>query len=197
MDGNAPATPPPPPPPKDYFLGFNFAIDRQSAANLVALAQQAVAMRAKSVTICICSNGGAPDQALYAYEILSALPIPIHTHAIGSVQSAAMNLFMCGNRRTAAPGTTFLFHETVWNGVGASLRIDDLLGQTQAINQNDKWSHQLVAQRLSRPPKEVAKWFRGQQIRDTNFALKNGIIQSVQSLVVPPAAEFVQVAYKF
>jgi ATP-dependent protease ClpP protease subunit len=78
------ATPPPAPPiPKDYYLGFNYVLDRQSVTSLVALVQQAVGLNGKSVTICITSNGGAPDQALYAYEALTALAIPVHTHAIG------------------------------------------------------------------------------------------------------------------
>jgi ATP-dependent Clp protease protease subunit len=110
MNGN-----PPPPIPKDYYLGFNYALDRQFITNLVALVQQAVALKGKSVTICMTSNGGAPDQALYAYEIFAALNIPIYTRAIGSVQSAAMILFMSGIWRTASPGANFLFHDTVWN----------------------------------------------------------------------------------
>jgi ATP-dependent protease ClpP protease subunit len=86
--------------PKDYYIGFNYVFDRQSAANLVALLQQAVTLQASSVTICISSNGGAPDQALYVYDIMKALPLTVNTHAISSVQSAALIVFMAGQRRT-------------------------------------------------------------------------------------------------
>ena len=193
-----PEVQPPAPVPKNYYLGFNLNLDRQAIMNLLTLAQQAVGLRAKSVTICMTSTGGAPDQGLYAYEILSALPIPIFTHAIGTVQSAALTLFMAGERRTASPGTNFLFHETVFNPGGAlPLRFDDLMGQAEAIEQNDRWSHQLMAKLLSKPIDEVAGWYRGQSMRDAEFALKNGVIQEVCQLVVPPDAEFVQVGYKF
>jgi ATP-dependent protease ClpP protease subunit len=189
---------PPPPTPKDYYLGFNYILDRQSVTGLVALVQQALSLNGKSVTICITSSGGAPDQALYAYEALTALPISVHTHAIGSVQSAAMILFMCGERRTSSPGANFLFHDTVFNpGAGSLLRYEDLIGHAGAIQQNDQWSHQLIAEKLNRPVKEVAEWFYGQNPRDTEFALNNGIISAVQPLIVPATAEFVQVAYKF
>jgi ATP-dependent protease ClpP protease subunit len=183
---------------KHYYLGFNYAIDRQAITNLLAAAQQAVSLNALSVTILLTSNGGAPDQALYAYEILTALPIPLHTHAIGSVQSAAMTLFMAGERRTASPGANFLFHDTVLNtGAAALLRYDDLIGHAAAIVQNDAWSHELIARELNRPVEEVAKWFVGQHPRDTKFALENGVIQNVEALVIAPQAEFVQVSYKF
>jgi ATP-dependent Clp protease protease subunit len=187
-----------PPIPKDYFLGFSYMLDRQSTQNLLSLAQMAVNVNAKSITICITSNGGAPDQALYAYEVLTALPVPIYTHAIGTVQSAAVILFMSGSQRYASPGTNFLFHETVFNpGVATPSRFEDLVGQADAIQHNDSWSIALVAQRTGRTEKEVAEWFKGQQIRDTDFALKNGIIEQIRSLSIPKTAEFAQVAYKF
>jgi ATP-dependent protease ClpP protease subunit len=185
-------------PPKDYYLGFNYALDRQSAANLVALAQQAVSLKAKSITICLTSNGGAPDQALYVYDVLKALPVPVHTHAIGAVQSAAMTVLMVGERRTASPGASFLFHDTVLNtGAPTAFRLEDLVGHAKAVENNDKWSHQLIAEILKRPPEEIAKWFDGQHPRDTQFALDNGIVQAVAPLTISPAAEFAQVGYKF
>jgi hypothetical protein len=57
MDGNAPTLIP-----KDYYLGFNFSIDRQSATNLIAFAQQAVSVRGKSVTVCFTSIGVARNR---------------------------------------------------------------------------------------------------------------------------------------
>jgi ATP-dependent protease ClpP protease subunit len=182
---------------KDYFFGFNHLLDRQSVGNLVALAQQAIALNARSVTICMTSTGGAPDQGLYAFEILSALPIAIHTHAIGTVQSAAIPLFMSGIRRTASPGANFLFHETLFSGDSALLRLDDLVGHAQAIEQSNVCSQRLVAKTLGKPVEEIAKWFIGQNIRDTQFALDNKIIEKIEPLTLPPDAQFIQVAYRF
>ncbi|MEA2891420.1 MAG: hypothetical protein QOI05_2213 [Bradyrhizobium sp.] len=183
--------------PKDYYLGFNHELDRQSVSNLVALAQQALALHAKSITICISSVGGALDQGLYAYEILTALPISVHTHAIGPVQSAAVPLFLCGTRRTASPGANFLFHETLFSSEGVPLSFDKLIGQAHAIDHSNKWSHHLIAKILDQPVETVAKWFIGQNIRDTQFALDNKIIEKVEPLIVPSDAQFVQVAYRF
>jgi ATP-dependent protease ClpP protease subunit len=183
--------------PKDYYLGFNHELDRQSVSNLVALVQQALALRARRVTICITSSGGAWDQGLYAYEILTALPISIHTHAVGQVQSAAMPLFLSGSRRTASPGANFLFHDALFHGDGMLLNFDKLTGEAQAIEHTNRLSHRLIAGILDRPVEDVAKWFIGQNIRDTGFALDNGIIEKVEPLVVPPDAQFVQVAYRF
>jgi ATP-dependent protease ClpP protease subunit len=190
VDENQPA-------PRDYYLGFNHELDRQSVSNLVALVQQALALRARRVTICITSSGGALDQGLYAYEILAALPISIHTHAIGQVRSAAMPLFLSGSRRTASPGANFLFHDALFHGDGMLLDHDKLAGEARAIEHSNRLSHRLIAGVLARPVEDVAQWFIGQTLRDTEFALGNGIIEKIEPLAVPPDAQFVQVAYRF
>jgi ATP-dependent protease ClpP protease subunit len=110
-----------------------------------------------------------------------------------------MTVLMAGTRRTASPGANFLFHDTVFNITSAptSLRLEDLVGHAHAVENNDKWSHQLIAEILKRTPEEIAKWFDGQFPRDTQFALDNGIIEKVTPLQISPAAEFAQVGYKF
>src|SRR5260370_16917336 len=71
-----------------------------------------------------------------------------------------MIVFMAGERRRASPGANFLFHDTVFNPAGgAPLRYDDLLGHAGAIDHNDKWSHQLIADNLYRPVEDLAEWF--------------------------------------
>jgi hypothetical protein len=95
-------------------------------------------------------------------------------------------------------GDEFLISRSFFNpAAGSPLRYEDLVGHANAIDQNDKWSHQLIAEDLGRPVEEVAEWFCGQNPRDTKFALDNGIIEAVDHLIMPDDAEFVQVAYKF
>jgi ATP-dependent protease ClpP protease subunit len=182
---------------KSYFLGFNHELDRQSVSNLIALAQQALSLRAKSVTICISSTGGALEQALYAFEILTALPISICTHAVGPVHSAAVPLFLSGTRRTASPGANFLFHETLFTSDGNPMTFDTLTSHAQAVDHNNRWSHQLIAGVLGLSVETVQKWFIGQNIRDTQFAMDFNIIERVEPLAIPADAQFVQVAYRF
>jgi len=51
--------------------------------------------------------------AAYAYEILSALPVPIYMHAIGTIRLSAISLFMAGSLRYATSGTDFLLGGTL------------------------------------------------------------------------------------
>jgi ATP-dependent protease ClpP protease subunit len=52
-------------------MGFNLLIDRISTMRLMTAVGNAIERGAQSITLCISSNGGAPDQAFYIYELLS------------------------------------------------------------------------------------------------------------------------------
>jgi ATP-dependent protease ClpP protease subunit len=201
-DGPSPILPTPAQPqpaPKDYFIGFNFLIDRQATMTLLAAVSRAIGFKAKSITICMSSHGGAPDQATYAYHILSGLPATINTHAIGTIQSAAVPIFMAGQNRFAAGGASFLFHETVLMAGGGSqpMSRDHLAGQVAAISLADEWSAEIVASRSGTPKETVREWFIGQSPRDAAFAVANGVVTELRPLVIPPDAEFYQLEFKF
>jgi ATP-dependent protease ClpP protease subunit len=58
----------------------------------------------------ISSEGGNVSSGLKAYDILSALPITLHTHNCGNVDSIASLIFLAGNVRSASPNSRFIFH---------------------------------------------------------------------------------------
>src|SRR5579872_6044413 len=94
-------TPAQPQGPLHYILGFNLVIDRIATMRLMNAITEATNRGAQSITLLISSPGGAPDQAFYAYEILKSYPVPITTHNVGSVHSAAMAIFLAGSTRLA------------------------------------------------------------------------------------------------
>src|SRR5262249_35044299 len=100
--------------PIHFLLGFNLIIDRISIMRLMGTVGVALDRGAQSITICMSSQGGAQDQAFYAYELLKSSPVPITTYNLGVVQSAALTLFLAGSKRYAVPHATFLMHKTVY-----------------------------------------------------------------------------------
>src|SRR5688500_10336083 len=104
-----------------WVIGFNWAIDRKAAQVLLTAVHQAVDGGAKKVTLCLSSPGGLAEQGFYVYEILVALQshVELITHNIGTVQSAAMPVFLAANRRLAVPHANFLLHATTHNTGGA------------------------------------------------------------------------------
>jgi len=178
----------------DYFFGFNLDIERQAVTNLISMVQGAIASGASSLTICITSRGGDYAQAAYAHEILSALPVPICMHAIGTVRLSAIALFMAGSRRYAAPGTDFVLGGTIV-GPPSTLAHGEVLALDEAgqIDCVDKLAIERIAKKIGQDTSEVVNWVNGKRFFDAQFALSNGIVHEIRPLQIPTGAVFLQI----
>jgi ATP-dependent protease ClpP protease subunit len=183
------------PAPLHYVIGFNLIIDRISTMRLLTAVGVALDKGAQSVTLCLSSAGGAPDQAFYAYEILRTLPVRLVTHNVGSVQSAALSLFLAGHTRLAVPHANFLMHKTVFNvAAGGSFGLDHLEGSAESLRVDDMRAMAIAAERTGKDIKEVRKWFARQTLRSADFARSNNLISDVRPLEFPQPGAFFQVA---
>ena len=183
-----------PPLPPSFVLGFNFVIDRISTMRLMAAIGAAIEKQAPSVTICISSPGGAPDQAFYAYEILRALPIEIITHNVGTVASTAVTLFLAGSTRYAVENSVFLLHKTTHNPPpGTSYGVDQLEHSQESIAADDERAMVITGVQTGQPLKTVRRWFAGQKLRDSAFAKANGLISDIRPVAVPNNGQFFQI----
>jgi len=187
---------PPPPGVRNVYIGFNYTIDRQSISKLLNVVGVILERkpRPKNLIFCISSDGGSPEQAGYAYEILHGLPVGIVTINVGFVASAAVTLFLAGNVRLAAPKTTFLFHETKFTtGAPGVMRENELEFTVKNLRHHQDKLTALIAERTKKPLAEIKKWAIGEKLRTEQFALEHGIISAIEGPVVGDQDEFIQV----
>jgi ATP-dependent protease ClpP protease subunit len=181
--------------PRYIFVGFNASIDRNSITKLLSVIAGIVERRPlpQALVLCLSSEGGHMESAFYCYEVLRSLPVPIATHNLGLVASAANLLFMAGNVRFAAPGSSFLFHNTklpiTTPGVASQKELRLTVAETR---QADTRCANIIANRIGKSQREVKRWF-DEKLRTADFALKEGIISKICPLTVTYQDIFVQV----
>ena len=66
--------------------------------------------QSKEITLFICSSGGAGNPAIAFYEWVKLKNIPLVTVAIGEVSSAAIIIFLSGQKRKATQHSWFMVH---------------------------------------------------------------------------------------
>jgi ATP-dependent Clp protease, protease subunit len=66
------------------------------------------------VRLMISSGGGNLIPAFGAYNEIKSMPIQVHTMNTGATDSAALMIFMVGEKRYACPKSAFLFHQPQW-----------------------------------------------------------------------------------
>lgn len=103
-----------------HFIG---PINHGSACTIRNLCLQALQNGASEIDLHMSTEGGNMTAGFALYFFLKSLPIPIHTHNIGSVESVGVVIFLAGQRRRACPGTRFLIHPLHW-GFGSLVAAD-------------------------------------------------------------------------
>ncbi len=126
----------------------------------------------EEVTINLCSGGGETTAATGLYSFIKMMPLPINTHALGWCASAAVTIFLAGERRTATSPTQFMLH--------AAHRPDDTLSahvhQAIEIFRRDlRWDQATLDHFFTT--------MNGQYI-DSGEALRLGIVQALEDRII-------------
>ena len=94
-----------------HFIG---PINHGSACAVRNLCLQALQSGASEIELHMSTEGGNMTAGFALYFFLKSLPIPLHTHNIGSVESVGVVIFLAGQQRYACPGARFLIHPLHW-----------------------------------------------------------------------------------
>lgn len=180
--------------PGGCYLGFSGALDRKGVEQIVYLCNQARGEGFRAVTLCLNSLGGYLVDAYYAYNMLEALPLTITTHNVGTIQSAANLLFVCGDVRLACPGSTFFFHKTAFDPQPGQ-RVTEAFAaeRLKAIQLDDARSAQIVADKTAQAVERVREWQTAELLMSTEDAIGNGLLHEVRPLIIPGNALFMQI----
>lgn len=81
---------------------------RNNILNLV------ISNKADSIKINLSSSGGSLNAAFTAYEFLRSLQVPLTIQNVGSVESAAIIVYLAANERLTTEHSTFLIHNFTW-----------------------------------------------------------------------------------
>jgi ATP-dependent protease ClpP protease subunit len=184
-----PAPPQPPPPQiRPVTLVFVGPIQNPASKNLRAACCNFVTNGTKEIQILFSSTGGDVNEAFSLHNFLRGLPIRLAIHCIGSVDSAAMCVFLAGARRFCCPDSTFLFHDFATNfptpgnvtriqfselfraNEGFRLRSQELLKNQAAFTDEDFKALQLYDKPM---------------IYDARFAKEKGIVQEIKETSIP------------
>ncbi|WLH66258.1 ClpP family protease [Pseudomonas sp. FP2309] len=102
-----------------HIIHFTGPVTASTCSQLIEKATLAVQQGASGLVVNIATMGGECSYGFTMYNVLRSLPIPVHTHNLGTVESMGNIIFLAGERRTACPHSKFLFHPFHWHVQGA------------------------------------------------------------------------------
>lgn len=94
----------------EVYVSFSAEINASTTESLIAAMTNLANQGVPKVTLLLSTPGGAVMNGMNVYNVLRAMPFELTTHNVGNVDSIGNAIFLAGERRYAAPHSTFMFH---------------------------------------------------------------------------------------
>jgi len=136
----------------------------------------------------IATMGGECSYGFTLYNFLRALPVAVHTHNLGTVESMGNILFLAGERRTACSFSKFLFHPFHWTLHG-SVDHARMAEYAMSLDYDLELYAQIVAERTEGAAQvlDVPRYLMAHpRILSPREALENGMIHAIDELPIEP-----------
>jgi ATP-dependent Clp protease protease subunit len=170
---------------KFYIVGN---IDQNTVAAVLSLQMQLVAPKTDPNTIpptelivYINSLGGDIGSSIACYNILRSISLPVTTHNMGEVSSAANIIYLGGSRRLTCRHSYFRHHGSFYAVSGTSHRVvyEDVL---ETLKISEKIMSEIIVERTGLSATDVETYFHAPAIIDPAEAVKLGIAHAIQEI---------------
>ena len=172
------------------YVHYFDAIDTPRAQHLMRVITEALAKhRPKTLCLLLSSKGGSVDAGIALYNFLRSLPVTVVTHSTGVVKSIANVVFLAGERRSASPHGSFLFHGVMASfPKGHMATLTHLQERLSTLIQDENTLVGIVTAHTSLTESEARAFLHQGEAKDAAFALAKGIVHEVAELRIPAGA---------
>jgi len=171
-----------------HVINFTGPINASTCGQLIEKASAAVQQDAPCLIVNIATMGGECSYGFTMYNFLMALPIPVHTHNLGTVESMGNIVFLAGHRRTACVHSKFLFHPFHWHLQGA-VDHSRMSEYAMSLDYDLHMYARIVAERTpdAKEPLDTENYLiAAPRIVDPTEAIAAGLIHSVELPTIEP-----------
>lgn len=170
-----------------HLINFTASINSSTCSQLIEKCSTAVQQDATAVIINLATMGGECSYGFSMYNFLLTLPIPVHTHNLGTVESMGNIVFLAGQRRSACPHSKFLFHPFHWH-LNGSVDHARMAEYAMSLDYDLELYVRIVAERTAEANEalETEKYLiAAPRILNPQQALSAGVIHAIE----PPKME--------
>jgi ATP-dependent Clp protease protease subunit len=181
---------------RTVYISFDAGIYQKQVQTLISFCVEQIQNGFDHIYLLFSTSGGSVNEGITLYNTLRGLPATITIHNSGNVDSVGNVIFLAGGHRYACPHSTFMFHGVGWDfnnphrmdEKSTRETLDDIISSQRRMGS-------IIADRTTLPPEEIATLFAEAQTKDTDFAVKNGIIHEVRNIKVPSGAVVIPLVF--
>ncbi|MGK9049883.1 ATP-dependent Clp protease proteolytic subunit [Stutzerimonas chloritidismutans] len=173
-----------------HVVHFTASINAVNTGQFIDSCTRAVKQGASHLTVKIATMGGECSYGFSLYNFLRALPVPVHTHNLGTVESMGNIMFLAGQRRTACLHSKFLFHPFHWN-LNGSVDHARISEYAMSLDRDLDLYARIVSERTQGAAErlDIRAYLCGEpRILEPTDALRCGLIDEIDESVQPADA---------
>jgi ATP-dependent protease ClpP protease subunit len=173
-----------------HFIHFTGPINSATCGSLIEACSKAIQQDASKLVITVATMGGECSYGFAIYNFLRSLPVPVHTHNLGTVESMGNIVFLAGDRRTACQHSKFLFHPFHWNLHG-SIDHSRMSEYAMSLDYDLAAYAHVVAERTQGAvePLDIGKYLQAAaRILNPTEAVMSGLIDEIADLRIIPGS---------
>lgn len=173
-----------------YVIHFTGPINSSTTGQLIRKCSDAINNGASELVIKIATMGGECSYGFSLFNFLTSLPIPVHTHNLGTVESMGNIIYLAGEHRTACRHSKFLIHPFNWTLHG-SIDHARMSEYAMSMEYDLQLFIEIVKERTgdAGASLDILSYLTGSpRILDPAEAIATGIVHAMDELATPVGA---------
>ncbi len=175
-----------------HVVTFTAPINSSTCGQLIRKCSEALNSETNELVLKIATMGGECSYGFTLYNFLRSLPVRVHTHNLGTVESMGNIIFLAGDLRSACTHSKFLHHPFHWTLHG-SIDHTRMSEYAMCLDYDLELYRQIVEERTrgASEPLDVHRHLTADaRILDPQAALRAGMIERVGDPELPRDAVF-------
>mgnify|MGYP001562549329 CR=1 FL=1 len=180
-----------PDPQKTIYINFFDGINPTTVNKFIKFTVDAITQHNPTeLYYFISSPGGDVDSGFTLYNFLISLQskITITMHNIGQIDSIANVIFIAGQKRYAAPNSSFLYHGIVMNFNAGGVSRTILKENLSRLDGMEERMADTISKNTKLTVTELKDFFQQGEGKDVTFALTKEVIHEIKVPAVPHGA---------
>ncbi len=148
------------------------------------------------IHLLLSTPGGSVSDGITLYNLIQALPVPVHIYNIGTVDSIGNVIYLAGQRKIAATNSSFMFH-----GVGfditqpTRLELKDLQERIGTARNSQSLMANIIIRHTKLNIDQVNEMFLEMAHITAQEALERGITDEVCDIRLPKGLPMQQLIF--
>lgn len=177
-------------------ISFSSQVDQRTAPVLLATLTEAVNERFDEIHLFISSPGGTVNDGICIYNSIKALPVPVITYNMSSIDSIANVLYQAGQRRICAETSSFMFHGVGFEVQNARMELKDIKERKIGIENDQSKIASIMERHTPLDRAAIDDLFLQMAYMSAEEALERGITDEIRQVRLPHGLPIRQLVFQ-